>query len=273
MSLVIILCAVIAILIILLYYSTRRKNIDLTEQQNKLIELNKKIAESNATLSSLNHSMEDKAKDYWNTLVDSINKDKQKMIDDAIAEKQSYCNQIEQVKEELNSLQATRAATVEALRKEELQEEHEENLTLQLSAAEKADIKILKEIQTDMSKPRAISMLIWQTYYQPKAKELFSKLTGNNASGIYKITNIKTKECYIGRSTSIKNRWYEHCKCGLGIDTPANQKLYAAMLKYGLYNFSFEILEDNIPIQEQAEKEHFYIETFNSVNYGYNSLK
>ena len=77
MSLVIILCAVITILIILLYYSTRRKNIDLTEQQNKLIELNKKIAESNVTLSSLNHSMEDKAKDYWNTLVDSMLQKKQ----------------------------------------------------------------------------------------------------------------------------------------------------------------------------------------------------
>ena len=61
-------------------------------------------------------------------------------------------------------------------------------------------------------------------------------------------------------------------KCGLGIDTPANNKLYQAMKKEGIDNFTFEILEECIPANLN-EKEAFYINLYNSYNYGYNSNK
>ena len=55
-------------------------------------------------------------------------------------------------------------------------------------------------------------------------------------------------------------------KCGLGIDTPANNKLYEAMMKEGLSNFTFELIEEcNNNLLD--EKEAFYIDLYNSKKY------
>ena len=59
-------------------------------------------------------------------------------------------------------------------------------------------------------------------------------------------------------------------KCGLGIDTPANSKLYQAMYKEGIDNFTFEMLEE-CAAANLDEKETFYINLYNSYDYGYNS--
>ena len=42
------------------------------------------------------------------------------------------------------------------------------------------------------------------------------------------------------------------------------------MLEYGLYNFSWELLEQCKP-EELNEKEKFYISLYDSYNFGYNS--
>ena len=79
-------------------------------------------------------------------------------------------------------------------------------------------------------------MLIWQTYWQPLAKKQFPLILKSTEikTGIYKITNLSTGDCYIGQAIDINKRWKEHCKCGLGIDTPLGNKLYKAMMDYGL---------------------------------------
>lgn len=124
-----------------------------------------------------------------------------------------------------------------------------------------------------MSDPRPLRMLIWTTYYSKKVNELCSRVLGSdNICGIYKITNIRTKQIYIGQAKNIKERWREHCKCGLGIDTPANNKLYESMKKDNLINFTFELLEE-CDSSELNEKEKFYIELYKSYDYGLNSTK
>lgn len=106
----------------------------------------------------------------------------------------------------------------------------------------------------------------------PVAKIQFQKILNSSKPicGIYKITNVQTKECYIGQSTDVKKRWYEHCRCGCGIDTPQNNKLYIAMSKYGLHNFTFELLEQ-CKSNELNKKEKYYIELYQSTIVGYNS--
>ena len=94
----------------------------------------------------------------------------------------------------------------------------------------------------------------------------------NEKCGIYKITNKNNKLCYIGQSKKIRERWREHMKCGIGIDVPANNKLYQAMQKEGLDIFTFELLEKCAAAQLN-EKEVFYIALYNSYDYGYNSSK
>ena len=116
-------------------------------------------------------------------------------------------------------------------------------------------------------------MLIWQTFYQPLAKKKFPIILGKkDVCGIYKITNMKNDMVYIGQGVDIYKRLMQHCKNGLGIDTPQGNKLYAAMLEDGLENFTFELLEE-CPREELNRKEAYYISLYNSVQYGYNSTK
>ena len=179
----------------------------------------------------------------------------------------------DEVRSDLDKIKATRAAAIEAARREK---DIESNLTfycLDISDADKRDIAKLEALKPSLNKPRVLSMLIWQTWFQKPLKALSANVVGaTDATGIYKITNIKTKECYIGQAIHIKDRWVEHVKCGLGIDTPAGNKLYKAMQEFGLWNFSFEVLE--VCSQNQLnEKEKYYIDLYSSYDYGYNSTR
>ena len=179
----------------------------------------------------------------------------------------------DEVRSDLDKIKATRTAAIEAARREK---DIESNLTfycLDISDADKTDIAKLEALKPSLNKPRVLSMLIWQTWFQKPLKALSANVVGaTDATGIYKITNIKTKECYIGQAMHIKERWAEHAKCGLGIDTPAGNKLYKAIQEFGLWNFSFEVLEI-CPQNQLNEKEKYYIDLYSSYDYGYNSTR
>ena len=116
-------------------------------------------------------------------------------------------------------------------------------------------------------------MLIWQTFWQPIAKKQFPIiLQAKTKTGIYKITNIQTDESYIGQSTDVYKRFCQHCKAGLGIDTPVGNKLYKAMQDYGLQNFTFELICE-CSKQELNEKQQYFIELYQANLYGYNGNK
>lgn len=189
-------------------------------------------------------------------------------------QKNQYQNQLNSVKNELDKLKSTRAAAHEALLKQQQVKDNKQKYCLIPNQNDLDDIYKLQRIKKDLHKPRILSMLIWQTYWQPLAKKQFPQILGTAATktGIYKITNLKTNDCYIGQSLDIYKRWCQHCKCGLGIDTPVGNKLYKAMFQYGLQNFTFELLEecpkDTLILNE---KEKYFIELYDAKNFGYNS--
>jgi group I intron endonuclease len=57
--------------------------------------------------------------------------------------------------------------------------------------------------------------------------------------GIYKITDLITKQVYIGQSVDISRRWKDHIRYGLGINAPSTNALYKAMKKDGITEFTF----------------------------------
>lgn len=170
----------------------------------------------------------------------------------------------------LNNLKETRKAAYEAVLKEKEIKENKDNYRLLPLKQDLEDIYTLEHIKQGLHKPRILSMLIWQTYFQPLAKKQFPVILKDKTKmGIYKITNIKTDESYIGQSVDIYKRWSDHCKAGLGIDTPVGNKLYKAMLKDGLQNFTFELL-CQCSKEELDEKERYFIELYQADLYGYN---
>lgn len=182
-----------------------------------------------------------------------------------------YKKEKDKIEEDLEQLKATRAAIIQANIKEKEIEENSTFYCLTISEIDKADIKMLENIKHQLNKPRVLSMLIWSTFFQKPMTTLCNNIIGTSTvMGIYKITNQVTKECYIGQSVDISKRWKDHAKCGLGIDTPAGNKLYKAMQTYGIWNFSWEVLEQ-CSKDLLDEKEKYYIELYDSYNFGYNS--
>ena len=180
-------------------------------------------------------------------------------------------DKIKEAENNLQSLVQTEKAAKAVLLKQKEQKDKIDDYRLIPSDSELIEIKELEEIKKELRKPRVLSMLIWQTFWQPLAKVKFPIILQDKTKmGIYKITNIKTQECYVGQSVDIYKRWCEHCKAGLGIDTPPGNKLYKAIQSEGLENFTFELLSQ-CKQNELNERERYFIKLFQADTYGYNS--
>lgn len=89
-------------------------------------------------------------------------------------------------------------------------------------------------------------------------------------TGIYKIENLINHKIYIGQSTHIERRWSNHKATAFNQnDKGYNYPLYCAIRKYGLENFSFEVIEE-CTLDELNQKEEYYISKYNSFFCGYN---
>lgn len=94
---------------------------------------------------------------------------------------------------------------------------------------------------------------------------------------VYRITNKINNKNYIGSSTisrGYETRWKEHIKSAQHLSSPSyNYPLQKAIRKYGIENFSYEIIEDHIATyEERVELEYQNIIKFQSLTkeQGYN---
>lgn len=286
-----------------LYYKEKNKHIEIEninkeiEKENEKIKnenkhliekqdyIQKEILNKQDILNSIQKSIEDSeqvSRNAFEQYMDTLDKEyelKEKehqeaiqLLDNSYGEIQNkVIAEIDQISADLDKISATRAAAIQAQLEEEKIQQQAEFYSLSIEDVDKREVKILQSIENELRDPRPIRMIIWQAYYSKKANDLASRVLGpNEKCGIYKITNKENKLCYIGQAKKIRERWREHMKCGLGIDTPANNKLYQAMKKEGIDNFTFEMLEE-CTIENLDEKEAFYINLYNSYDYGYNS--
>ena len=83
---------------------------------------------------------------------------------------------------------------------------------------------------------------------------------------IYKITNKINGKCYVGQTVNIKKRWakYKSLKC------EKHPKLYPALKKYGVSNFSFDIIDESFSQDHLSKLETKHIVSLNSMDGGYN---
>lgn len=91
--------------------------------------------------------------------------------------------------------------------------------------------------------------------------------------GIYKITNKINQKCYIGKSKNITERWNYH-KTRYNDEREYDKPLYRAFRKYGIENFTFDILEELQEYDKESnEREKYWIKFYNSYEKGYNGTK
>jgi len=89
------------------------------------------------------------------------------------------------------------------------------------------------------------------------------KIYNNHISGIYKIENLINHKVYIGQSIDIHNRWISH------INSKDDCYIHKAIRKYGVKNFSFEILIETYDLN-YWEKRLIKLFHSNDLNFGYN---
>lgn len=191
-----------------------------------------------------------------------------------------YDNKLKQIEQDkkdadsaLQKLRDSLSAGVQAQLREKEKEESINFYKLNISESDLEDILSLNKLKITFHQPVVLSKLIWSTYFQKQTTEMCNRILGTTKKcGIYKITNLQSKQCYIGQSVDIATRWKDHIKCGLGIDASATNKLYKAMQKDGVWNFSFELMEE-CPRTQLNEKERFWIELYQSDKFGYNLTK
>lgn len=258
---------------------TSRKNQNLLFEQNKL---QTQIDEGKNHLRTIQETIQETfnnqtelSRKAFNSFWENLEKDyEEKVLEyDKLCEQlaESYSQQQLEFLNDLEKIRATRAAAIEAKRKEQEIKEKLSFYCLTPSKNDLDDVRKLERIKPDLHNSRILSMLIWSTYFQKPMTTLCNNILGTKTVvGIYKITNQINECCYIGQSVDIAKRWKEHAKCGLGIDTPAGNKLYKSMIEDGIWNFSWELLEE-CSKAELDEKEKFYINLYKSYEYGYNS--
>ena len=209
----------------------------------------------------------------YDNLQDSLMKEQERKNQELSNQYAKNLREMEEIEKQLKKLQDMRSAAIQAHLREEEMKDKMAFYSLTIDSIELADIEILESIRPRLAKPRVLSMLIWSTFYQKPMTTLCNNILGvKDICGVYKITNQKNNMCYIGQATSVSTRWKEHAKCGLGIDTPVNNKLYQAMQKDGIYNFTWELLEE-CDRSLLNEKERKYIELYQANEIGYNSTK
>lgn len=252
--------------------------LDFLEQEEK--SKTERLKELNQLTEDMNKSAAAAFEQYVETLENSYNQIEREFensvetLDISYATVQDqYLSKIDTVKADLDKITKTRAAAIEAQLNEERIKKEKEFYSIRLSALELKDVKILRSIEPQLNNPRVLAMLIWQTFYRDKMTEMCNNVLGLPiVTGIYKITNQLSGIYYIGQAVDVAKRWKDHAKCGLGIDAPASNKMYADMQQDGLENFTWELIE-KCSNAELNEKEKFYIELYQAKEYGYNSTK
>lgn len=257
-----------------LYNETNSLRNEISKCDLQLVNLKAQIVDKKDQLDYFDKLIEDNKnisqqafEEYWNNLENAYSEAEE----DFDTRVNNLKANIRREQAELDKLKATRAAAHEAMLREQEVKDNKDAYRLVPSASDLADSRRLEVVKRELNKPRILCMLIWQTYWQPLAKKQFPLILQDKTKcGIYKITNLITDECYVGQSVDVYKRWNDHCKCGLGIDTPPGNKLYKAIQEYGLDNFTFELLTE-CSQAELNEKEKYFIELYQADTFGYNS--
>lgn len=173
----------------------------------------------------------------------------------------SYNNELSYLRRELEDFRSRRDAVNEAIRRERELIEKEEFYKIQLTQNDIEDIKLLDSMRNHLCHKEVLPKVIWESIARRPVNEMIKRVVGQKVGGIYKITYIPTGEAYIGRTVNFKDRWQAHIQTALGMEKVASSTLHTHMARNGIWNYSFEILEE-VPKDKQSEREKFYIDLY-----------
>lgn len=220
-------------------------------------------------LTQINHSLELEEKRKQELLQWQLDE----FIASAAETKKSINEEIEGLRLLLEDYKSKRDLINQAIVHEREIHEQQDFYRIVLNESDKEDIQLLNTIEMRLHSREALYKLIYDVFYKKPLNDMINRvLQGKEFCGIYRITNLKTNEAYIGKSTNIKTRWQNHCKTAIGLDGMARTKIHSAMKEFGIDNFSFEVLE-KCTKEVYSEREKYWINFYETNVYGYNIQK
>lgn len=238
----------------------KKIHIDKAEAEIKLKEKNLDLEFQNYK-KFINESKDEAIKEYLITLSDLV-----KYYQDKITK---YSVSTAEAAQKLAELQSKVDAAVAANKRQFEEENQKDFYRLIITEEDLKEISKIKEIIPYLRNPEPLNKVIYKYYYEKPYNDLVGRILGSKIhTGIYKITNLNNGLCYVGQSTNIADRWRQHIKRGLGAEAPTQNKLYPAMLKEGVENFSFELIED-CDRTKLNEREDYWQEYFKAKEFGY----
>ena len=291
-----IIALIITIGLCIYFYSISRKtvkinqyNIRINQELEKDIELNRKqlqavnnqIIEQKQVVDSLAETAKkmregaiERAQEVYKEQTAQLQSqylEDQKKIE---LQKNAILRDIEREKKKLADLEAKQLAYIQAKQREEAISANMDYYRLALDQLDINDIELLRELQPRFVKKETIDKIIWDAYYKPAFDILSAHLfqnAGTKVCGIYKLTDQITGQSYVGQSVDARERFRSHIKTALTYGKASN-KLYQAMQKDGLYNFTFEILEE-VPRSDLNDREAYWIGFYKTKEFGLNGTK
>lgn len=230
----------------------------LQDSQKDLVE---RLSKRQQEIENEVHKLEDKynltVQDYESKMLDIQCKFEE--------EEKALTQRVEEKKNEINIL-------IEQFKKDEEARKETDFYRIPISSAAKNDIDKLKGVATQLSKPATLYKLIWKEYYENGFNAMIGRVLGGDKDkgGIYKITDVRNQMCYIGQTTNFKNRWRTHAKRAVKAEEGTSNRLYQEMWENGLENYTFQVVE-LCDKEKLTEREKFYIDFFNSKEWGFNS--
>ena len=261
------------------YYGKVQDYTNQAEEQKSF--LNKDIAELQARIVALEKDYDHKIADFdrqWRALMkerrEAMDRLEEENLEDFLDQKTTLECQFQmdksKLQSEIDNLSALRASLIEAQIREQKLKDEQDFYRIHLSVDAQEDIDKLLRFAKECHSQQPLRKLIWSEYFLKPFGEMAGRTLGKDKiSGIYKITNVKDGKIYIGQSTDIKTRWSNHIKAALKIDSIAHSRVHDAMGEEGIWNFTFELLEQ-CPKEKLNEREKYYIEFYQSNTYGYN---
>lgn len=254
---------------------------ELSRRRQEFARLESTVAAQRSTLSTLRATQQELIQSKENLIEKEVQSYRARRdyeinqeLDSARAnvEKQKSVLQTELInlKGEVNDWQKRRDAVNEEILRQRAMNEQQDFYRIVLSKETFEDIELFNSIRARLHNRTLLDKMIYDNYISKPTREMTKRiLSGKAPSGIYKITNIQTKECYIGKSTDVSTRWVNHIKSACGLEGVADSQFQRALKKYGIDQFTFELLEE-VPKDKLTEREKYYISLFDTTKFGYN---
>ena len=199
------------------------------------------------------------AKEYELVMIDAA--------EDFVKEWNRNIEELNSIKKQIEDKHQIFEAILEDERRKAKEEAERDFYRLNISEEELNEVEKIREISPHLRNPEVLNKVLWTAYYQKPYQELVARLFNTDKpSGIYKITCLPDSKIYIGQSVNVPNRFSEHIKRGLGAEPATKNRLYSAMKKWGVENFTFELMEE-VPRDKLNERERYWIDYFQSAEF------